>query len=75
MDSDIDSDEYKDIPYVFKAIIHVFRTSIGDMQLIGYQKWTKNDFSVKYTAIFIVWFLLIFNSIIMQVILLNLVIA
>ena len=76
MEGDIDSgDDYKDVPYVFKAIIQVFRTSLGDMQLIGYKKWTDKESSVKFVAIFIVWFFLIFNSIIMQVILLNLVIA
>ena len=76
MKCDLDSEEdYKDVPYVFRAIIQVFRTSLGDMQLIGYKKWTDKESSIKYFAIFIIWFFLIFNSIIMQVILLNLVIA
>ena len=76
MESDIDSeDDYKDVPYVFRAIFQVFRTSLGDMQLIGYKKWSDKETGVKFIAMFIAWFLLIFNSIVMQVILLNLVIA
>jgi len=45
------------------------------LQLIGYEKWSGKESRDKFIAIFIAWFFLIFNTIIMQVILLNLVIA
>jgi hypothetical protein len=75
-DVDKDDDEYKGMSILFESFLQVFRTSLGDLKIIKYSNWEKGNNKFAFNlSLAIIWLSWIFNLLVMQIIMLNLVIA
>lgn len=86
----VDTEAYPEVNKIFAALIVAFRTSIGDLGEPDYSYWVEREshFEVKDSdnenklshlqvsvMIYIIWFIWLFNIILMVIILLNFLIA
>lgn len=83
LDIDPGDKYYRDITSTIKAVLYIYRSSVGDIQIPNYQKWTAvlsdpngrgNSLTYDFilTLIWLFWFL---NQFMMLIILLNFLIA
>jgi hypothetical protein len=76
MQADVDNkdDEYVNMSLLFESFIQVFRSSLGDVKVIKYN-WDENKPAAYSMSLVIIWLSWIFNILVMQIIMLNIVIV
>lgn len=75
----LDDIAYPDINGIFGALLVAFRTSIGDIGEPDYSYWIAREEKMGHfrvsVMIYIIWFIWLFNIVLMVIILLNFLIA
>jgi hypothetical protein len=77
MQAEVDNndEDYKGMSILFESFLYVLRTSLGDLKVIRYNSWDENKNFAYNMPIIIIWLSWIFNFLVMQINMLNLVIA
>ena len=71
------NEEYPYIGDFLANFIQTFRNSLGDLQVPGMRFWMSDseDYYISGFMIYLIWFMWVFNKIVMLIVLLNFLIA